>query len=82
MTHAQLVSQIAVNHLTPQCRKLYKHLQSRKAHGVSQMEAMLLLRIAALPRRISDLEEAGIEISRERKVDETGHAYVRYSLAA
>ncbi len=81
MTHSELVAQINVNHLTPQCRTLYRHLKQRKDKGVSQLEAMLLHRIAALPRRISDLEEAGIQINRERKIDETGRAYVRYSLA-
>ncbi|WP_187276935.1 helix-turn-helix domain-containing protein [Phyllobacterium endophyticum] len=82
MTHAQFASLLNARRLSPQCRTLLKHLQARGERGVSALEAMMMHRIAALPRRISDLEVAGIEINRIRKTDETGRAYVRYTLAA
>ncbi|MGY5795186.1 helix-turn-helix domain-containing protein len=80
MTHQELVTQINVNHLSPQCKKLYKHLKT--VGSISQMEASLVHKIMALPRRISDLREAGIEINRELKEDATGTRYARYTLAA
>ncbi len=82
MTHKEFVDQINVNGLSPQCRTLYRHLTQRKAAGISQMEATLLYKIMALPRRIADLKEAGIHIKAENKVDQTGTRYARYSLEA
>ena len=66
---------------TPQLRTIYKHLTSPKGldKGLSDMEARMVYRINALPRRISDLEaEFGVRIDRIRKKDPTGRAYVRY----
>lgn len=66
--------------LSPQQRTILQHLQQRREHGISQFEAQNLYRVAALPRRIADLEEAGVAIDRQRRVDLTGRAYVRYFL--
>lgn len=66
---------------TPQLRAIYKHLTSAKGldKGLSDMEARMVYRVNALPRRISDLEvEYGVTIDRVRKKDPTGRAYVRY----
>jgi len=66
---------------TPQLRTIYKHLTSPKGldKGLSDMEARMVYRINALPRRVSDLEaEYGVTIDRVRKKDPTGRAYVRY----
>jgi hypothetical protein len=64
--------------MTPQVQTLLTHLQQ---HGsISQAEAATVYRIRALPRRISDLKEAGWPIKRELKVDPTGQRYARYSL--
>jgi len=82
MTHKEFVDQINVNALSPQCRTLYRHLTKRGTSGISQMEATLLYKIMALPRRIADLKGAGIHIQTDIKQDETGTRYARYSLAA
>ena len=63
----------------PQHKKIIEHLL--KCGSLSAYEALLMHRIAALPRRISDIEDAGIAITRTRRKDQTGRAYVRYSLA-
>jgi hypothetical protein len=64
--------------MTPQMKTLLEHLQ--KHNNISQAEASLLYKIRALPRRISDLKEAGINIRRELRVDPTGDRYARYFL--
>lgn len=64
--------------MTPQVKTLLTHLQK---HGsISQAEAATVYRIRALPRRISDLKEAGHKITRELKQDPTGQRYARYTL--
>jgi predicted transcriptional regulator len=61
-----------------QTKLLMDHFQGGRS--ISNYEARDLYRIASLPRRISDLEEMGIVITRQRKVDPTGRRYVRYSM--
>lgn len=68
---------------SPQLRTLYTFLASERGldKGISDMEARLIYRINALPRRISDLRERfGCTIDKLHKVDPTGRAYVRYYL--
>ena len=65
---------------TPQQKEILAHLIERRHAGLSQFEATHLYRVAALPRRIKDLVEAGVPIHRERRMDPTGRAYVRYFL--
>lgn len=68
---------------TPQLKVLYKFLSSARGldKGISDMEARLVHRIMALPRRVADLrEQFGCEIDKVRKVDPTGKPYVRYYL--
>lgn len=62
-----------------QVQLIEKHL--RDVGSISNIEAQALYRVRALPRRISDLEEAGFAIRRERKLDNTGQRYVRYFAA-
>lgn len=64
-------------HGKPQLKALVKHL---KTDGISQYEAIMVHRIAALPRRIADIEKYGVEILRTRKKDSTARGYVKYSL--
>lgn len=66
---------------TPQLKTLLTHLIQRREDGLSQLEATHLYQIAALPRRIADLKDAGIPIVKARKLDPRGRAYVRYFLA-
>ena len=63
-----------------QVQQILDHLKS--VGSISGIEAGALYKVRALPRRISDLEERGHSIRRERKVDHTGQKYVRYYLAA
>lgn len=68
---------------SPQLRVLYNYLASERGldKGISDMEARLVHRINALPRRIADLtEKFGCKIEKLRKVDPTDRAYVRYYL--
>lgn len=67
---------------TPQQKTVLQHLMDRKDAGLSQFEALHLYRVAALPRRVADLIEAGVPIRKERREDPTGRAYVRYFLGA
>lgn len=62
-----------------QVEQLMKHFNS--GNSISGYEARDMYRINSLPRRINDLEERGVAIKRERKIDQTGRQYVRYSLA-
>ena len=50
--------------------------------SISNYEARDLYRIASLSRRINDLEESGVKVTRTPKYDITGRYYVRYSKAA
>ncbi len=65
---------------TPQQKLILQHLRERRLHGLSQFEALHLYRIAALPRRVKDLTEAGVPIRKERRLDPTGRPYARYFL--
>ena len=50
--------------------------------SISNIEAQMMYKIRALPRRIKDLEERGMTFIRHRKTDATGQRYGRYVLAA
>ena len=72
-----------VTTLPPLARKVLLHMQ--KAGSISAREALLDLDItsASLTRRICDLEEAGVNVERVRKIHPTtGKRYTRYALAA
>lgn len=64
--------------MTPQCKTLLNHLNT--AGSITNLEAITVHRIYALPRRISDLEEMGYRILRDHRKDVTGKRYVRYFL--
>lgn len=66
--------------LTPQLRKILNHV--RRTGYISGRTALLDYGIAALPRRISDLEELGYVVRREqRQHPATGQRYVRYHVS-
>ena len=54
----------------------------KKQSSISNIEAQMMYKIRALPRRIKDLEEIGMTFVRQRKTDATGQRYVRYVIAA
>lgn len=64
----------------PQLRTLAEHF--KKGMSITQYEALLLYRIAALPRRIKDMEEYGVRFKREMRRDETGRSYAKYTVVA
>lgn len=74
----QLVRMIEMNaKLSPQMRKILNHC--KRVGYITGRAAMLDYNIMALPRRISDLEEAGYTVRREEKQNPaTGQRYVRY----
>lgn len=62
--------------LTPQVKTILTHLE--KVGDISGIEASAMYKVRSLPRRITDLKEAGYDITREFKKDATGQRYVRY----
>lgn len=67
--------------LSRQLRDLVRHL--RIFRKITNIEAMSIYRIMALPRRISDLKELGVEIVKTRRINPvTGQRFVEYSLPA
>ena len=69
--------------LTPQAKAVFEHIE--KAGSISALDAFLTMGItsATLARRICDLEEQGVEITRERREHPTtGKRYTRYTIKA
>lgn len=64
----------------PQLRTLAEHFKNGKT--ITQFEALLLYRIAALPRRIKDMEEYGVRFQKTLLKDETGRRYAKYAVVA
>jgi len=62
-----------------QLHVLRNHLKAGKS--ITPLEARHVYGVEALPRRISDLKESGMNIKREMCRDECGKRYARYSLA-
>ncbi|MAE55416.1 MAG: hypothetical protein CMK23_05435 [Porticoccaceae bacterium] len=58
---------------------LKKHFAVRPS--ISNVEAQMMYRIRALPRRIKDLEENHrMQFERQTRTDPTGQRYVRYTI--
>lgn len=67
--------------LTPQARVVLTHLQN--AGTITQREALLDHSVQSLTRRITELRDAGLDITGKwRKHPITGQRYMRYSLKA
>lgn len=69
---------MSISKLAPQPRGLLDYLLSGRA--ISRVIADNTLGIAALPRRIKDLQEAGVEVKKERKRDFKNRPYSSYSM--
>lgn len=79
-TMAQIKRQRIAATLSPQCRKIIAHME--KAGSITNDAAITYYRVMALPRRIADLREAGIDIrTEERKHPSTGQRYRAYFFA-
>lgn len=64
--------------LSPQAKTVLKHLLS--VGSITNVEAHAVHRVRSLSRRVSELGEACIKVSKEYKKDVNGQRYVRYSL--
>lgn len=77
MTHSQLVKQIS---LSPQQKTILGHLS--RGQSISNMEALIVYNISRLSDVVLKLRRKGYEVETEVRVDQAGHKYSRYSLAA
>lgn len=64
----------------PMGQLIKEHLES--GMSITNIEAQALWRCRALPKRISELRAAGMNIKAERRKDSTGQTYARYELVA
>lgn len=77
MTHAQLVKSI---NLSPQQKTILGHLTRKQS--ISNMEALIVYNISRLSDVVHKLRNKGYPVQTEVRVDNAGHKYSRYSLAA
>ncbi|OXJ32656.1 hypothetical protein CFB82_19925 [Burkholderia sp. HI2714] len=64
--------------LTPQAQTVLRHLKS--VGSITNVEANAVHRVRSLSRRITEIQGAGVRISKVRRRDCTGQQYVRYTL--
>lgn len=50
----------------------------RSGRSITNVEAQAMWRCRALPKRINELKQRGMNIQREWRKDSTGQSYVRY----
>lgn len=68
-------------HLSPQCRKIIRHMRRNPQGTITPDEAITYYRIMSLTRRMNDLKDAGYWIEAEwRAHPVTGQRYRRYRL--
>jgi hypothetical protein len=77
MTHAQIVR--AIN-LSPQQRTILSHLT--RGQSISNMEALIVYNISRLSDVVLKLRRKGFNVETDVRVDNAGHRYSRYTLAA
>lgn len=77
MTHSKLVKAIS---LSPQQKTILGHLSHGKS--ISNMEALIVYNISRLSDVVLKLRRKGYPVETEVRVDNAGHKYSRYSLAA
>lgn len=69
---------MTMDRLPPQTREVLSLLKSKGS--LTAIEAGGVIRARSLPKRISELKEAGVAITAETKHDHTGQRYARYHL--
>lgn len=69
---------MTMDRLPPQTREVLSLLKSKGS--LTAIEAGGVIRARSLPKRISELKEAGVSILAETKHDHTGQRYARYHL--
>jgi hypothetical protein len=77
MTHAEFTR--AIN-LSPQQKTILIHLS--RGQSISNMEALIVYNISRLSDVILKLRRKGFEVQTDIRVDQAGHKYSRYTLAA
>jgi hypothetical protein len=77
MTHAQFIR--AIN-LSPQQKTILSHLS--RGQSISNMEALIVYNISRLSDVVLKLRRKGFEVQTDIRVDQAGHKYSRYTLAA
>lgn len=71
---------MTMERLAPQTREVLSLLKAKGS--LTAIEAGGVIRARSLPKRISELKEAGVAILAETKFDHTGQRYARYHLQA
>jgi succinate dehydrogenase/fumarate reductase flavoprotein subunit len=64
--------------MKPLTQQIYDHLRSEG--NISGIEAAALYRCRDLPKRMSELKQAGVLFKRTMKSDHTGQRYARYEI--
>lgn len=64
--------------LSPQANKVLEHLEATGT--ITNVEANAVLKVRSVSRRITELNDAGFDISKEHLRDSQGQRYVRYHL--
>lgn len=64
----------------PQIKQIVEHLASRRGAKLSAYEAIMLYRIHALPKRITEVMDYGIPVKRYWQKDNTGRNYRVYEI--
>lgn len=64
--------------LSPQAARVLAHLEA--AGSITNVEAHAVLKCRSVSRRITELVDAGWDITKEHKRDSQGQRYVRYVL--
>lgn len=77
MTHSQLTSAMS---LSPQQKTILGHLMAGKS--ISDVESIVVYQIKRLSDVVLKLRRKGFPVKTEIRVDNTGHKYSRYTLAA
>jgi hypothetical protein len=69
-----------VQQLTPNALKVLEHLENSKGNTVTNVEAIVVLKVMSVSRRITELQDAGFDIEKTHKRDTAGTRYVQYKL--
>jgi predicted transcriptional regulator len=69
-----------VHQLTPNAVKVLEHLKNSRGNTVTNVEAIVVLKVMSVSRRITELQDAGFDIEKTHKRDTSGTRYVQYKL--
>lgn len=72
------MKQLPLFPLKPQTKLVLEHLQNHLT--ITPVEAAAVYKVRSLPKRISELKQAGYQVRRVLCKDATGQRYARYYL--